>query len=338
MPINALETHCCCPLCKSSSYTVLQKFDSKSTDSHIYGREQVSDELLLSDHVRKLWNSNECLFVKCDHCSLSYASPFISGDQFFYETVYGSALDYPSWKWEFDVTLANMQQVVSENEKLNHTLLEVGAGNGTFIKGVSNTLKAESILTTEYSNAGKAAIDSLGIRCEKMELWELCDESNKNKFNFICMFQVLEHLDNLDKTFGALSFLCADQGYLFVAVPNNTHREYYEELGFVEDVPPTHISRWSEESFEWAASKYGWKLIDHRREPNKLYKNISKYLSFKYSDYTLVKWVNGIKYRMLRLSLRMLIFIPFLLFNITAFRRLNNKDLGVVQWVALQKN
>lgn len=329
------ETSSICPLCSCKSGTILQTFNSKSTVSHLNGDVLYEKSDFIKKHVEKLWKTDTCYFILCDNCKLSYASPFIAGDQIFYQTVYDQSSKYPKWKWEFDTTFNKIKRLASISSS---TLLEIGAGNGSFVKKLSQTtIDPNNILTTEFSTIGKSAIEKLGIKCIEAELWDICLTENKEKFEFICMFQVLEHMSNLEKVFKSLSFLAKKNGHIFIAVPNNYNRELFESIGLIEDIPPTHISRWNQQSFNFAANKYGWKILEHEVEPNKLYKNISKYLSHKYSNIEIIRIANKVESRFFRLFLRIIILTPLILINLTSIRSLKNENLGSVQWVHFQK-
>ena len=328
-----------CPLCGEVSSNVLQVFDCKQAAAHVCANRSDGERFMLEKHIKKLWGNGSCSFLKCGVCELAFAYPFVSGDSFFYTTVYDNTVGYQNWKWEFEITRERLRGIVEQQSGEKLALLEIGAGNGSFVKKLLNgDFDQISICTTEYSEVGKAEIEKLGIKCLGNEIWEFSEESEeKNKFDFICMFQVLEHMDDFDRTFKSISALSNDGAHLFIAVPSNIHREYFEQLGFIEDVPPTHISRWNKESFMFAGEKYGWDMIEHSVEPNRLHTNIAKILTFKYKDHKRVKWVNSIQNQYLRKLSKLLIYTPFLLINIPIMLPMRNEALGVVQWVMFKK-
>lgn len=327
-----------CPLCGVVSDKILQNFTSTQAANHVGANRTDEERLMLENHIEKLWEKESCRFSSCSNCGLSFASPFVSGDSFFYTNIYDKTVEYPSWKWEFEITTNKLKAIVSEDERSNLTLLEIGAGSGKFVKMLSESgLGVLNILTTEYSKAGKAKIEGMGVRCLEKDLWELGNDVGEKDFDFICMFQVLEHMDDFDRVFSSLSELSNNDAHLFIAVPSNVHREFFEKLGCIEDVPPTHISRWSYDSFKYAGEKYGWDLLEHQVEPNRVHTNAAKLLSFKYRENPIIKWVNSIQNQLARKVVKLITYTPFVVFNIPKLLLMKNNDLGVVQWVMFKK-
>lgn len=327
-----------CPLCEKMTTDILQEFNSEQAALHVSANKPAEERLMLQGHIENLWGNKNCSFLKCSNCGLSFASPFISGDSFFYTNVYDNPVGYSSWKWEFEITRENIKNTILENSDRELSLLEIGAGNGNFIKMLNDDCYSSlDILTTEYSESGRQEIEKLGIKCVKKNLWDLSDDTNDNVFDFICMFQVLEHMEGISKTFKSLSTLSNKGAYLFIAVPSDIHREYFEGLGYVEDVPPTHISRWSKEAFEYVGDKFGWSLVEHRREPNRLHTNVAKLLTFQFQDNLLIKKVNSVGNPTVRKILKLILYTPLVVSIIPKILPLRDKNLGVVQWVMFKK-
>ncbi|MBN1364259.1 MAG: methyltransferase domain-containing protein [Syntrophaceae bacterium] len=295
---------------------------------------RVENDLLLSS-VENLWGTDGCYFVQCAECSLSYASPLISGDSTLYKALYDNSKYYKKWKWEYDITLKKILLLCKQNSFTSYTLLEIGAGNGQFVKKIPNSIiLPKNILTTEFSIFGKSEINRLGIECIEAKLINLCSLENKEKFAFICMFQVLEHLDELDQVFNSLSFLLKPKGHIFIAVPNNYHREMFESIGIIEDIPPIHISRWNKKSFTFAAYKYGWEIVDHKIEHKRFIKNYLIYLTHKYK---MLNRINDLHNRFIRIAIKMLLLMILFPLNLKHVMLFNKKEMGIAQWIHLQK-
>jgi SAM-dependent methyltransferase len=98
----------------------------------------------------------------------------------------------------------------------------------------------------------------------------------------IFLFQVLEHLDGLDRLFGRLAALLSMGGTLFVAVPN-PHRMWFNEgSGSLLDCPPNHIGRWSPEALRTIGSRHGLRRELHEFEPFSLRKFIAEDVKCSY--------------------------------------------------------
>ena len=122
----------------------------------------------------------------------------------------------------------------------------------------------DQLMALEYSSSGMQAIRSANITCHAVDVRSLVVDS---RFEVICMFQVLEHLDDLHGLFTRLYQLTLPTSDLFIGIPNNTWQRENEALGIDDDFPPNHISRWSRESFNQLARRYGWFLSGFELEP-----------------------------------------------------------------------
>jgi SAM-dependent methyltransferase len=137
-------------------------------------------------------------------------------------------------------------------------VLEIGAGKGSFLKKVIEIgVLHGNISAIEYSDWGREQLNSLHLNevsPESMPSDKLLSKW-QGKFDFVCMFQVLEHLDELDSKLKFLYSCLRPQGQIIFAVPN-PQAIYFNELnGALLDMPPNHISRFSEASLQKLARR-----------------------------------------------------------------------------------
>jgi len=229
----------------------------------------------LARHIEQLWRSHGCDVIQCDRCRFVYSYPYVAGDKRFYDLAYQRA-GYPVWKWEFQIALERIVKAASPDFRV----LEIGAGNGAFVRRLieSGAVRAENIVTTEYSDYGRSRIESLGIKCQSKDVRELQEE----KFDVICMFQVLEHLDGIDGLFKKLTTFLKQGGSLLLAVPNDRRIEFNEKNGALLDMPPNHIGRWNPQAFKMIGERYGLRLHDHSVEPFSLPAFVSQYAHYRF--------------------------------------------------------
>jgi SAM-dependent methyltransferase len=260
-----------CPICFSNRSNLLYSVESGQAAQHFVLKEvnekRFSD---LKSYIEMLWQGGACDVVRCSNCGFCFAVPYIAGDARFYSLAYDRA-DYPSWKWEYQLTYETLQAMAQRREQKSIMLLEIGAGNGAFIKRVAPALTPkECVLCTEYSDYGKAEISRYGITCLSEDIRSMRTEELESQFDAICMFQVLEHMDGLDDLFGQLTMLARANGSLFVAVPNGRRIEFNELNGALLDMPPNHIGRWNKKCFEVMARRHGWAVIRHQVDRTKV--------------------------------------------------------------------
>lgn len=326
-----------CPLCGNSETEKIKEFQSTDILTHL-GINQCSNKyILIKNNVEKLWMQDRAYFLICKKCSFQFAYPFVAGDHEFYNTVYDGEVNYPEWKWDYEISFHKMSQLIDQNS--DNIMLEIGAGNGSFVKRIAKSLLAsKNIITTEFSDYGREKISNLGIVCLPVNLSELLNKGYENFFDFICMFQVLEHMDNIDDVFKTLFKLLKNNGHLFITVPNNMHRLYFNSLHFFEDVPPIHINRWNLENFRFVARKYEMEVIDYQIQNGSVGGNVKKFLDIKYRNvFKLNLPSRGIN----KLLQKFVKYTTYLFFSIRHINKIMplfyKKNMGVSQWVHFKK-
>jgi 2-polyprenyl-3-methyl-5-hydroxy-6-metoxy-1,4-benzoquinol methylase len=213
--------------------------------------------------IRKKWDGDSCEIRTCADCEFGFASPFVGGDEEFYNLAYPT-VRYPAMKWEFAKTL----EVLRGLETRGATALDVAAGPGLFLDlCVPELFDAGSVMATEYNEKQLRRLRSKGYKALSADLRTRELEAHRGAIDFIFLFQVIEHLDDIDSLFGRLAELSKPGGLIFIAVPNIGWIRHREETGSLKDLPPTHIGRWTPKAFRAVASRHGLVVTDHQVEP-----------------------------------------------------------------------
>lgn len=146
--------------------------------------------LKLKSSIENIWEKDVCSFHQCNYCDFCFSIPFIAGNREYYSILYDLENNYSIWKWEFNITIQAIRKLV-ENRKSDTkiNILEIGAGNGTFIKRLITDFPGELDITcTEYSESSINSLSPLNINCHAVDVHELDDRIYKNWFDIICMF------------------------------------------------------------------------------------------------------------------------------------------------------
>jgi SAM-dependent methyltransferase len=265
-----------CPICGSTDgYGVAAYRADEAAQAFVPRKLEPSRHGALSRKLSMLWHDAPCVLRRCDRCDFLYADPFASGDAEFYELA-SPDTSYPKRKWEFDRT----RQELRERGLVQPRVLEVGAGKGAFLRQLlEDGCSPENLQAIEFSSSGRAAIEKLGINClaEGLRSVDL-----GRTFGVVCMFQVLEHLDDYDGIFAALERLVRPGGHVFIATPNGAWISLNESRHLLRDMPPNHLTRWSRTSFASLARRFGWHLEQCELEPPSHLQSVSHVLADRY--------------------------------------------------------
>jgi 2-polyprenyl-3-methyl-5-hydroxy-6-metoxy-1,4-benzoquinol methylase len=242
-----------CPICGRESNEVIRGYTASGVAAAFFPPRVLPEKYsLVEKDVARIWQSDQAKVLRCQHCNFGFASPFRAGDADFYEhSSYDTA--YPRDKFEYGRTIEWMEKGGDLSTK---TVLEIGAGKGYFLeKLIERGALPSQLVASEFSSSGREAIEALGVKCVSEDIRNIADELGQ-KFDFIVMFQVLEHMDDYPGLAKAVKQLSHRNSRIFISVPNGRRIDYNEEAGLLLDMPPNHVSRWYPESFKSFAQNY----------------------------------------------------------------------------------
>jgi len=78
------------------------------------------------------------------------------------------------------------------------------------------------------------------------------------KFDLITFFEVLEHIGDPQKFISAIKSLLINKGFIIFSVPNSIRYGRWEEI---VNVPPHHITRWTEQTLKVFLLNNGFRII-----------------------------------------------------------------------------
>lgn len=331
-------TQATCPVCHSNAGHILWSVNSEQAAQHYVLKETDPSKFQkLSTHIQELWQRDTCDVVQCDRCGFCYSHPYVAGDSQFYTLAYDRS-HYPTWKWEHQLTYDALN-----NGSKNFKLLELGAGDGAFVKQVAPDLTAkENVLCTEYSDYGRTQIQNYGIQCLPKDVREEEFEQFQGQFDAVCMFQVIEHMDRLDELFQRLNLITQPDASLFISVPNPNHVEFSELNGGLMDMPPNHIGRWNQACFKIIGDRWGWAIKGYEVEKTGFIPNATLFAKYRFwregqRSGSFANRVSQINNSSLQKVMRATGVGVCALTSLPALAALNSPDLGLSQWVHLRK-
>lgn len=233
-----------CPLCGSTHVKEID-YVKQSMLRKVYLQEYQTD---ISEDV----NGDMSLY-HCASCDLKYFDPCYTGGQQFYSDLQKFEWYYKDEKHEFDY--------VSKFIKPKQKVLEIGCGKGAF----TTKLKTKNYVGLEFSETGRELGRSLGreIYSDTIE-----DHANANKevYDVVCSFQVLEHTDKPKSFLEGCVKALKPGGTLILTVPSeNSFLEHIQD--FALNMPPHHVTKWSDKCLSNICALNGLELVELYHEP-----------------------------------------------------------------------
>lgn len=171
---------------------------------------------------------------RCLETGYRFYYPFtMAGDGAFYEKMQSFDWYYMDWKWE--------HQIVSQQVRQGDHILEIGCGKASFLKRMANEFGVNCVGLE--LNAG-AIPSTLPDRCSVLqESIEVFSQKNSGRFDWVCLFQVLEHISDIKSFLLAALESLKPGGRLVISVPNN--RSFIRHAkNSILNMPPHHMGLW----------------------------------------------------------------------------------------------
>jgi SAM-dependent methyltransferase len=194
---------------------------------------------------------------KCNDCKLEFSDPLLEGNSEFYNELSKIEGYYPQRRWEWDAAENLIKEFVKKNENRVTRLIDVGCGDGKFLKKISSINFVDPI-------GLDFASDSIR-KCLEQNLSAYCCDLNtakkilKGKVSVITAFHVLEHIADPLKFIFECGNLLEEDGILILATPYSPmsiEENWHDPLNH----PPHHLSRWNNCSYISLANKSGFNV------------------------------------------------------------------------------
>lgn len=321
-----------CPLCSNKDNLLLYEINSELVTKYLISRKDLKKFKELKRDIEELWGGENCKKIICKNCLLVYAYPFVGGNNEFYSNIYSSPNKYPNWRWDYDVTLNEITKLPKGSRK---SLLEIGAGNGAFLKIIPpEVIAKKNIFSCEISESGKEELSKYGIKNYDNIVLNKVDK----KFSIICLFDTLEHLDNLDALFKKIKKISAKNAHIFITTHIKETVKFLENRGAGIDLPPVHISCWDRKSFETLSKRYGLKIVERKLNEWSFFRKVlnfglGTFETRKLRRGTLEDKIDNRKNKMFR---KTLIFAYLFMGAIYFFINVFTKKLYSTQWIHLK--
>jgi len=239
------------PLTGSTDVTQVQSLDPAT----IIGRYRDQLGMDVSPYFRGL---SEVPIYRCNRSQLRFYYPFtLAGDGAFYAELSRQYKGYYSpWKWE--------HEQVYRRIGAGQQVLEIGSGSGYFLKRLPE--RGATGLGLELNDAAIEAGAKLGVTIRN-EALETHAAAQAGQYDWVCAFQVFEHVNEVGAFFRQAIECLRPGGFLAVGGPNNEAYFFREDPYHTLNLPPHHMLLWDPVSLRYAGEALGLRVTDLLIEP-----------------------------------------------------------------------
>lgn len=200
----------------------------------------------------------------CTRCDLEFDKHIKKTTQEYYEDLYQTwnvaGINIRGLIWGNKQFFENTK---SKSHSKKSLVLDIGCADGLFVQeAIKKGYNAHGIDINPQLI--KAAKDYFGIKTVYYGELPSIKKHVKEKFQYITFFDVLEHLENPKKYIEQLKRYLTPKGKIFVSIPNRYCSPHF--LPIDGDLPPHHLTWWSQKSLQYIFETSGFKVIYYKVE------------------------------------------------------------------------
>jgi SAM-dependent methyltransferase len=186
-------------------------------------------------------NSVDYEMLRCMRCQLLYASPQIAGDSHFYAWITIMPNYYQAFRWEWGA-IRDYLATTSQPKKL----LEIGCGTGNFLKFITSSANVEATGIDTHLPSVQAACEG-GVYAKCMDLDRFLAEFPESRFDVVCAFHCLEHVESPKALMVSAAKALAPGGVVIMSVPYSPTSQDVIRMDPM-NLPPHHLTQWNQNS------------------------------------------------------------------------------------------
>ncbi len=249
----------CCPVCREQvAFSPLRTYQIEEAAEHFCpASRDAALNRRMYQKIQELWGQDESYFLRCEHCSYGFGYPFAGGDEEFYDLMHASA-GYPSWRWDYGFA---MKRISESRPSASAKVLDFGAGHGLFIRKLDDRYETYA---TEGGEETRKVLREAGVKVLYGE--ELSGDTYRDFFDYITLFQVLEHLSDFRPILVTFHQALKPGGEVMITVPLQEAMIDQEKFTGCLDMPPNHINKWTPDSLKIVLEQVGFKVVKMERE------------------------------------------------------------------------
>lgn len=242
---------------------VLSPLTQSNATSKLYSldNQKIVDlyKTVLAMDVQRYFSASKTTDVfQCNVTGLKFYWPQTSeGDGPFYADLAKKYKGYyAEWKWEY--------QVVHSQLKATDSVLEIGCGDGYFLEKAHKAV--QYCVGLEINPDAVKKTNARGLKVIGATTQEYANEVAE-KFDWVCSFQVFEHISAIHSVLEHAIKLLKPGGKLAFGVPDNDSYLLKEDKYHLLNLPPHHVLLWDKQSLKSLEKVFPIRLIELKNQP-----------------------------------------------------------------------
>lgn len=229
-----------CPLCHSNSLRTLERIVVADLIA-LYQKK------LRVDVTTEFSDQRELSLNECAGCDLKFFLPLIAGSAEFYDSLQQHDWYYLHEKSEYRFASQQIGEQAS--------VLDIGCGAGRF----ADHLPGRQFTGLELSQAAreKAIARGLQVRSESVQAHA---QQQVGRYDVVSAFQVIEHVADIH-SFIRAGLECLKPGGLLIYSAPSADSFVTETSNGILNLPPHHLSWWSDRCLRRVAEIFGLQLV-----------------------------------------------------------------------------
>lgn len=185
--------------------------------------------------------------LRCNVCSLEFASPMIEPGAGFYQWLTSSGFAYPKsrWEWKACWDLIRSRYLSTDSEVCK--VLDVGCGDGAFLEQVSESKNVHAV-GIDLNPDVVSNCRSKGLEALVGDLDTITDAFDE-PIDVITLWHVVEHVASPLKVLKDARSMLSPRGVICFSVPLSP-MSYEAAWPDPFNSPPHHLTRWNEQSLK----------------------------------------------------------------------------------------
>lgn len=179
-------------------------------------------------------------------------------------------------------TLKQLNKARAKQQK--YKILDIGCGSGHFL----NYMRQKGYAVLGVESQSTSHIPTTNFNLKVLDSEDFLTQSSLDKFDYITLWHVLEHLHDLQGYFDKIKEALKPDGYLIIALPNvnSIDASYFKTDWEAYDVP-RHLWHFSPITFQSLADSHNFQIKATKAMPLDPFYNV--FLSQKYKSNFILK-------------------------------------------------